>query len=91
MTPPLDTDPDSPVSQRVLSICREVVGPQTELTGAPYGTDAAWAGRICPAIVIGPGDIRHAHAVDEQISLSELATAVKVYKRLMKEPFDELP
>jgi acetylornithine deacetylase/succinyl-diaminopimelate desuccinylase-like protein len=91
MTPPLDTDPDSPISQRLLSICRELVDPQTRLQGAPYGTDAAWVGHRCPAIVLGPGDIRHAHAVDEQISLSELATAVKVYKRMMREPFEQLP
>ena len=89
MTPPLDTEPESPVSQRLLSICRELVNPQLRLMGAPYGTDAAWAGRRCPSVVFGPGDIRHAHAVDEKILLSELATAVKVYKRMMKEPFPQ--
>jgi acetylornithine deacetylase len=91
MTPPLDTDPNSPVSQRSLSICRELVDRRMQLQGAPYGTDAAWAGRRCPSVVIGPGDICHAHTVDEHISLSELATAVKIYKRIMLEPFPQLP
>lgn len=91
MTPPLDTHPDSAFSQGVLSICRDLVDPQMQLQGAPYGTDAAWAGRSCPAIVIGPGDIRHAHAVDEQILLSELSASVGVYRRMMQEPFEQLP
>lgn len=91
MTPPLATATDSPLSRRALAICREVVEPRAELQGAPYGTDAAWAGDDCPALVIGPGDIRYAHAVDEEISLAEVARAVEVYQRLMLEPFEELP
>jgi acetylornithine deacetylase/succinyl-diaminopimelate desuccinylase-like protein len=42
-------------------------------------------------VVIGPGDIRHAHAVDEQISLSELAAVAEVYQRIMLEPSEQLP
>jgi acetylornithine deacetylase/succinyl-diaminopimelate desuccinylase-like protein len=90
-TPPLSTPIDSPVSRRILSICRELVDPRAELQGAPYGTDAAWAGTRCPAIVLGPGDIRHAHAVDEQILLSDVAAAVEVYQRIMLDPFEQLP
>jgi len=91
LTPPLDTQPDSPFSEQVLSICRELGDPQAQLMGAPYGTDAAWAGQRCPAIVLGPGDIRDAHAVDESILLSELVAAVEVYQRIMQEPFESLP
>jgi acetylornithine deacetylase len=91
MTPPLNTPTDSPVSQQALSICRELIDPQAQLQGAPYGTDAAWIGCRCPAIVIGPGDIRHAHAVGEQILLSELAAAVEVYQRIMMAPLELLP
>ena len=91
LTPPLDTQPDSSFSQGVLSICRELVDRQTQLTGAPYGTDAAWAGQSCPSMVIGPGDIGDAHAVDESILLSELVAAVEVYQRIMQDPFESLP
>lgn len=87
MTPPLDTPFDSPLSQQVLSICQKVVDPRLELQGVPYGTDAAWAGRRCPCIVLGPGDIRHAHSVDEQISLVELAKAVELYQHIMLDAF----
>jgi acetylornithine deacetylase len=88
LTPPLDTRPDSTFSRGVLSICHELVDSQMQLQGAPYGTDAAWASRSCPAIVLGPGDIRHAHAVDEQILLTELAASVEIYQRIMLEPFE---
>lgn len=81
--PPLSTDPAAPFCQRVLATCREVVSTQLEFRGEPYGTDAAWIGRACPAVVLGPGDIAHAHAVDEHIALDELAQAVEVYKRIM--------
>ncbi|HMP07470.1 MAG TPA: M20/M25/M40 family metallo-hydrolase, partial [Lacipirellulaceae bacterium] len=91
MMPSLDTNPDSIVSRRILEICRDAVAPGIQLQGVPFGTDAAWAGQRCPAIVLGPGDIRFAHAVDEEIQISELATAVDVYQRIMLEPFAELP
>jgi acetylornithine deacetylase len=61
------------------------------IQGAPYGTDAAWVGPLCPAIVLGPGDIRFAHAADERISLKELQQGIEVYKRMMMHPFDQLP
>lgn len=91
LTPPLDTAPDSPLSRRAVEVCRAVIGEDVQPQGAPYGTDAAWAGRLCPAIVLGPGDIRYAHAVDEEVSLREVADAAEIYQRLMLEAFDEFP
>jgi acetylornithine deacetylase len=91
LTPPLENDPEAPLCREVLSVCRDVTGIDVELQGAPYGTDAAWAGQVCPAIVLGPGDIRYAHAVDERISLQELRQGVEIYKRIMTRTFDRLP
>jgi acetylornithine deacetylase/succinyl-diaminopimelate desuccinylase-like protein len=91
LTPALDTDPKSPLCGEALLICRDVVGNDVQIQGAPYGTDAAWIGRVCPALVLGPGDIRFAHAVDERISVNELLQGVEVYKRIMTHPFDRLP
>jgi acetylornithine deacetylase len=90
MTPPLNTDPKSPLCEGVLSVCRGVIGSDVELRGEPYGTDAAWLGRTAPAIVLGPGDIRYAHAADEQIDVSALTDAVEIYKKIMMEPFPAL-
>jgi acetylornithine deacetylase/succinyl-diaminopimelate desuccinylase family protein len=42
-------------------------------------TDAGWLGRIgIPTVIYGPGELRHAHAVDESIELRELIDYVKV-------------
>lgn len=86
----LDTSPESPFCREVLSLCRDVAGADVQIEGAPYGTDAAWVGAQCPAIVLGPGDIRFAHAADERISLNELRLGVEIYKRIMMQPFDRL-
>lgn len=87
MAPALSTDPNLPFCQDLLRICRETVSSRVDLRGEPYGTDAAWVSDRFPAIVLGPGDISCAHAVDEQIPLSELTRAVEVYKRIMLHPF----
>ena len=83
MTPPLDTPVDHPFSLHVLDICRSVAGPQTELCGEPYGTDASWLSDRAPALVLGPGDIAYAHAVDERVSLAEVVACARIYREIM--------
>jgi acetylornithine deacetylase len=36
-------------------------------------------------VVLGPGDIRQAHTVDEWIELDQLHAAVEVYARMIRE------
>ena len=84
-TPPLATDPDDPFCRRVLGVCRGVAGDQVALRGAPYGTDAAWVSDLCPAIVLGPGDIASAHAVNERVAIYEVVQAAEIYRRIMLE------
>lgn len=83
MTPPLDTPSDHPFSRRVLGICRRHAGSHAELRGEPYGTDASWVADRAPALVLGPGDISCAHAVDEQVSIAEVATCARIYRDIM--------
>jgi len=83
MTPPLNTLPDDPFAQRVLAACREVVGPQAQLSGEPYGTDAAWVTDRTPALVLGPGSIASAHAIDEHIDIAEVVRCAEIYRRIM--------
>ncbi len=46
---------------------------------SPSVTDAGWLGRAgIPTVIYGPGELRHAHAVDESIELRELIHYVKV-------------
>ncbi len=55
--------------------------------GMPYGTDASnltTAG--IPAVVIGPGDIRQAHTVDEWVELAQVEKAVSLFGSFMRQP-----
>ena len=87
MTPPLDTDPKSPFCNQILEICRGVAGERVQLRGEPYGTDAAWVSDLCPAVVLGPGDIAHAHAVDEWVAVDEVVQAAQIYREIMTTEF----
>jgi acetylornithine deacetylase len=84
LTPPLCTHPDDPFSLRVLDICRTVTG-QKDMTfaGAPYGTDAAWVAERAPAVVLGPGAIDSAHAVNENIDVNEVVRGARIYSEIL--------
>jgi acetylornithine deacetylase/succinyl-diaminopimelate desuccinylase-like protein len=84
MMPPLATAPEDPFALAVLEICRRVTGrSDLEFAGAPYGTDAVWVADRAPAIVLGPGGIESAHAVDEYIELEEVVCAARIYYELL--------
>lgn len=84
VTPPLSTSRDDPFSRRVLDVCRRgTARPDLSFAGAPYGTDAAWVADRCPAIVLGPGSIACAHAVDEHIDVHEVVRAARLYHEVI--------
>lgn len=86
-TPALATDPEDPFSRAVLEICRAHAGDGIALAGMPYGTDAAWVSDRCPALVLGPGDIASAHAIDEFLPISELLTCARIYREILTRPY----
>jgi len=49
-------------------------------------TDGEWVinDAKIPAIVLGPGDMKLAHAANEKVSVEELSTAAKIYYEVMK-------
>lgn len=85
-TPPLATSPDDPFALNALEVCRQYAGDAIAIRGEPYGTDASWIADRAPAIVLGPGDIRTAHAVDERIGIGEVVTAARIYRQIMLSP-----
>jgi len=87
-TPALATDPDGAFSQAVLALCRKHGGAHLALGGMPYGTDASWVADRIPALVLGPGDIAYAHAIDERISVSELLTCARLYRDILTGSYD---
>lgn len=50
-----------------------------------FGSDAPHLRSLAPVVMCGPGSIRHAHRPDEQIALSEVEQAVKLYVQLAEE------
>lgn len=84
LTPALSTAPDDPFALRALETCRRVTGrADLAFAGAPYGTDAAWVADRASTIVLGPGGIENAHAVDEHVELDEVVSAAQIYYDLL--------
>jgi acetylornithine deacetylase/succinyl-diaminopimelate desuccinylase-like protein len=82
--PPLNTSPDNAFAQRVLGFCRAERGHEMELMGVPYGSDAVWTPPHVSTIVLGPGNIAQAHAVDEFVELPQVAHACAIYRSIME-------
>lgn len=85
MTPPLATGEGDPFALGVLAICQKAVGEKIDLAGVPYGTDASWL--PAPAVVLGPGSIASAHAIDEHVRISDVVKAAQIYRRIMLTDF----
>ena len=83
MAPALNTAPEDPFTSVAVQACSACLGRSVEAEGVPYGTDAAWLSATAPAIVLGPGKIDTAHAIDEFIDTTEVATCAQIYHRLM--------
>jgi acetylornithine deacetylase len=79
-TPPLNTSLSDPFSESTLEICRRHAGPSIQLAAVPYGTDAAWISDRAPSLVLGPGSIESAHAIDEHVDIDEVVTCAEIYR-----------
>lgn len=81
--PPLCTDPASPFVQRLLAARAEVVGTAAPI-GLPYFADSsqfARAGAEC--VLVGPGDIAHAHGAAEFVELDQLFQSAQILHRFL--------
>jgi acetylornithine deacetylase len=76
----LNTPLSDPFCRTVLEICRRYGGSGIELAGVPYGTDAAYIADRAPTLVLGPGSIASAHAIDEEIDIEEVVACAKIYR-----------
>src|SRR5262249_23385054 len=83
-TPALNAPADDPFALLVRDCCARGTGRPIAFEGAPYGTDAAWVSDRAPALVLGPGDIAHAHAVDERVDLDEVVACARIYAEIMQ-------
>jgi acetylornithine deacetylase len=75
--------PHDPLAQKALAFCGKELGRSLTPAGAPYGSDASYMPHGRPAIVLGPGSIDVAHAIDERVPIAEVVQCACVYRKLM--------
>ncbi|WP_160123354.1 M20 family metallopeptidase [Rhodovarius lipocyclicus] len=75
------TPPELPLDHPLIRLCVAETGQQA--TTVPFGTDASELQALAPCVILGPGSIATAHTPHEHVSLSDLAKAVDLYKRLL--------
>ena len=82
--PSLEGDPYHPGVMLLMVSHDETTGETAEIRVSPSVTDGGWFGDAgIPAVIYGPGTLRHAHSVNEQLSIDQLKTFVKVLLRFM--------
>ena len=81
--PALNTSPEDPFVLGMLTICRAATGRPITPAGVPYGSDAGWMNAQIPTIVLGPGNIAAAHAIDEYVDLNEVVQSAVIYRELV--------
>jgi len=81
--PPLELDPDHPLTRTLAMVVHRVIGRMPALSGIPAFTDAAlFQEAAIPAVVFGPGDLGLAHSDGENIPISQLGQATRAYAAL---------
>ena len=71
--------PDAPVAQLVSASHARLHGKRPDVHGVPYGSDLRLMTTIggIPTVHYGPGDIRHAHAPNESVTVAELVAVTQ--------------
>ncbi len=77
---PLFVAPDSPFVREALALTHHTT-PQT----VPFGTDGGAFTELENLIVLGPGNIEQAHAIDEWVSIEQLSHATEIYSRFIRQ------
>lgn len=77
--PSLEVDVNHPAIHTLMSAHEVVVNKKAIVDVSPTVTDGGWFGDAgIPAAIYGPGTLRHAHAVNEQVSIEQLVQYTKV-------------
>ena len=76
--------PGHPLYDEVAGCVEGVTGRRPAALGGPYGSDLRhYAGAGVATLQYGPGDVRHAHASDEQVAVGDLVAAAQVYAMMI--------
>jgi acetylornithine deacetylase/succinyl-diaminopimelate desuccinylase family protein len=84
--PSLEVDPEHPGVLTLMKAHEMVLHKPAIVDVSPTVTDGGWFGDAgIPAAIFGPGDLRNAHAVNEQVSIEELVDYTKVMLQFIYE------
>jgi acetylornithine deacetylase len=79
------TPPDDPWVANVAAAVRAERGAPARLTGVPYGADMRlFCARGIPAVMVGTPGLERAHAVDERVSVADLAAVARIIVRAVR-------
>lgn len=84
--PSLEVDPEHPAVQALAASHALILGSPAAVDVSPTVTDGGWFGDAgIPAAIYGPGDLRNAHSINEQLSIQQLLDFTKVMVRFIYE------
>lgn len=82
--PSLEVDPDHAGVKLLMRSHGETTGEAAEIKVSSSVTDGGWFGDAgIPAVIYGPGTLRYAHSVNEQVPIDQLKTFCKVMLRFI--------
>ena len=74
----------APVGRRLAAAHASVHGSRPQVRGVPYGSDQRLLTRAgIPTVLYGPGHVRHAHAPDESVAVSEMVDVTRTLVQLI--------
>ncbi|AHV97650.1 ArgE/DapE family deacylase [Paenibacillus sabinae] len=78
---PFETDVNHPVVEEMSNIIHSLFNKEAIIEGMPAGCDARLLSQFgsTPTIIVGCGDAKQAHTVDEYVSVSEYLKCIEVY------------
>lgn len=88
--PPLSTAADDPFVTVVAETCKAALGRPVRTFGVPFGSDASFAPPGASAIVLGPGEISDAHAIDESVELKQVDACTEICHSIMMRDWNRL-
>ena len=72
-----------PANHPAVRLAESMSGFKSEV--APYGTEAAlYAKHGVPSVVLGPGNLKQAHIIDEFVRISEALGALSIYTKMVQ-------
>ncbi|MFD0676384.1 MULTISPECIES: acetylornithine deacetylase [unclassified Paenibacillus] len=84
--PSLEVDSNHPAVLVLMSSHESIIREQAIVDVSPTVTDGGWFGDAgIPAAIYGPGDLRNAHSVNEQVSIEQLVNYTKVILKFIYE------